>query len=80
MEQIRQILNALCEEDRKLLIYSHQNEMTQYIALACGTFIGVHCAHLPHLNPTHQYNDWCVGSIINQSERNGQLYKEPEHV
>jgi len=54
----------LSEQDRAMLIYAHQNDIAQYVILADNTFIGTHCANVPHLNVIEHYNDWYIGTMM----------------
>lgn len=61
MSSVKDIFDTLSEQERKQLLYAFEHQLSQYISLDDGTFIGVHCDHIKHLDVQHQNGAWSVG-------------------
>lgn len=61
---IREILDSLPEDDRRLLDFCFNSDIANYIVLDNGYYVGVYCDRIPTLGlPELQSGVWCVGKL-----------------
>lgn len=60
---IKLILDSLHPEQRKLIFYAFEHDMSQYIKLDNNRFIGVNITHLPFLKIEESAGVWAIGEI-----------------
>ena len=61
---LREILDSLPPEDRKLIFGWFNNQESGMIQLAEGRFIGVNVPDNPDLEKLIEANSWCYGQKI----------------
>ena len=60
---IKDTLNALSDQQRRLLMYAFEHKITQHIELPEKKFIGVNVKHIKHLSVSEEAGDWAVGEV-----------------
>jgi len=60
---IKEVLNSLSDEQRRLLMYAFEHKITQHVELADRRFIGVNVKHIKHLKVTEEAGDWAIGEV-----------------
>ena len=65
MKMIRKIYGQLPEEDRKLLIYALEHEISQLIRLDGNKFIGVNVQVNSLVKVLESDGNWSYGEIVN---------------
>lgn len=66
---VKEVLDDLPDEDKRLLNFALEMEITQFIALKGpdgqpdGRYIGVNCERIGHLSPKFRAGVWSVGTI-----------------
>ncbi len=61
-ETVKEVLDGLNDSDRRTLDYAFENNMSQFIRLANGKFVGVNIGHLSHLTPEIKTGKWVYGT------------------
>lgn len=61
---IRELLDKLPSEDRKMLMYAFENLMTKFVVLEDNVFIGVNVSHLPNLKIEEEAGYWACGKVV----------------
>jgi hypothetical protein len=60
---IRQILDELPEQKRRLLMYAFEHDLGQYVQLDGGKFVGVNIQNIRNLQITESAGKWAVGIV-----------------
>lgn len=60
---IKEILDKLKPDQKRLLMYAFENEFSQYITLPDNKFIGVNAHNIKHLQVEEQAGKWAYGSV-----------------
>lgn len=61
---IKELLEKLAPEDRKMLMYAFENLMPKFVVLEGGLFIGVNVTHLPNLKIEEEAGYWACGKVV----------------
>lgn len=65
MTTIKEILDTLNDEDRRLLMFAFQHELGQIVSLGDGKFVGVNVDRIQHLSIEQRAGVWASG-VINE--------------
>lgn len=66
MTTIKEIMDSLRPEDRKLLNYAFEHELEQHIRLPDNKYVGVNIRTLKNLKAELAVGLWSYGSIIEE--------------
>lgn len=60
---LRECLDSLNDEQRRLLMYAFEHELSQYVLMQDGRYIGVNTRSIPYLFPDFKMctGVWSVG-------------------
>lgn len=62
---IKDVLDTLDHKEKRLLMYAFEHDLTQYINLEDGQYIGVNTNRLKHLVPDQEAGVWSIGKVKN---------------
>ncbi len=60
---IKQLLDKLKHEERRQLMYAFEHQVSQYIELPDGKYLGVNTQHIKHLQAEEVAGSWSYGII-----------------
>lgn len=60
---IKETLDRLKPEERRLLMYAFENEFAQYVSLPGNKFLGVNAHSIKHLKIEETAGKWSFGTI-----------------
>ena len=68
---LKEIIDRLNDNDRRFLMYAHVNQLSQYVDLPGGKFIGVNVEHIRNLQIENKVGSWAYGNVITKKEKPG---------
>jgi hypothetical protein len=63
---IKEILDSLKDEDRRLLMYAFQHELGQFVRLDDGRYVGVNVKSFKQLRMEMETGVWSYGVILDE--------------
>lgn len=63
MNTIKDIFEALNDNDRRQLLYGFEHEFAQFVCLPDDRFIGVNVENIKHLEITQKTGVWATGVV-----------------
>lgn len=60
---IKEVLEHLKPEEKRLLMYAFENEFSQHVTLKDNKFIGVNVHNIKHLQIEEQAGKWAYGTV-----------------
>lgn len=73
-QTIKEVLDNLNDSDRRTLDYAFENNMSHFIRLPKGGFVGVNIGHLTYLVPQIKTGRWSYGNDESiRKETNGKI-------
>ena len=63
MKSIKDIFDALSDDDRRQLLYGFEHEFAQFVCLPDDKFIGVNVDNIKHLEIEQKAGVWSTGVI-----------------
>lgn len=70
---IKEIIDSLSEDERKLLNYAFENSLSQFVRLPGGKFVGVNVSYLTYLEPDLIAGKWTYGRDTSSPRNNGKI-------
>lgn len=66
---LKSLLESLPKEDHARLMHAFNHELTQFVSLPSGMYLGVNTKHIRHLEPKIEAGAWAYG----KDNREGQV-------
>lgn len=69
MTTLKEMLDSLPDEDKAALNYAFENDLTHFVFLKDGRFIGVNTSKVRHLRPEINSGRWSAGRRADDRQR-----------